>query len=226
MLKKRLKNVEFPCYVSIIVSDAFNLTTLRSHFYLTPFAYLMGRKKNNSDNLLWYDWSGNNSTVKGELDTKIQQHYNILDIIAIVSVDIYHESSHYGSLSDVLQEVNLYYCNNVKCTWKKWLVDDIKDIVVTLHYPDLRFTFPMPELQPSQELHTFNIDLNPRVSCKILLEDRKRYHAFFIHGILQSCFIVLLQYSSTAIYKIQIPTIGLKTTYFYSVQIQLAANTV
>ena len=75
MLKRRLKNVEFPCYVSIIVSDAFNLTTLRSHFYLTPFAYLMGRKKNNSDNLLWYDWSGNNSTVKGT-HTFIQGDYD------------------------------------------------------------------------------------------------------------------------------------------------------
>ena len=74
MLKRRLKNVEFPCYVSIIVSDAFNLTSLRSHFYLTPFAYLMGNKRNNGVWMPWYDWSGNNSTVKGELDTLAIQY--------------------------------------------------------------------------------------------------------------------------------------------------------
>ena len=46
---------------------------------------------------------------------------------------------------------------------------------MTICYPDLRFTFPMPKLQPNQELHTFSIELNPKVSCKILLEDRERY---------------------------------------------------
>ena len=68
--KKRLKNIEFPCYVSIIVSDAFDLTYLRSHFYTTPFTYLMGGKYNNGDWYAWYDWTGNKSTVKGELDTR------------------------------------------------------------------------------------------------------------------------------------------------------------
>ena len=66
MFTRRLKNIEFPCYVSIIVSDAFNLTYLRSHFYSTPFTFLMGGKYNNGNWYDWYDWSGNNSTVKGD----------------------------------------------------------------------------------------------------------------------------------------------------------------
>ena len=67
--KRKLKNIEFPCFVSIIVSDAFDLKYLRSHFYTTPFTYFMGGKYNNGNWYAWYDWSGNNSTVRGELDT-------------------------------------------------------------------------------------------------------------------------------------------------------------
>ena len=76
MFKRRLKNIEFPCYVSIIVSDAFNLTHLRSHFYATPFTYFLGGKQNHGRWFAWYDWSGNNSTVKGELDTYLSNISN------------------------------------------------------------------------------------------------------------------------------------------------------
>ena len=65
VFRRNLKNIEFPCYISIIVSDAFDLTYLKSHFYSTPFHYFFGHKRNNGVYLPWYDWSGNNSTVKG-----------------------------------------------------------------------------------------------------------------------------------------------------------------
>ena len=139
--------------------------------------------------LLHISWEGNRIMVDGLLgmigvattqQSKASQIHIYLIYLTIFSVDIYQESSRYGSLSDVLQEVNLYYCDDVKCTWKKWLVEYIKDVVVTLYYPDLRFTFPMPELQPSQQLHTFSLEFNPKVRCKILLEDKERYYVVFI----------------------------------------------
>ena len=138
--------------------------------------------------LLHISWEGNRIMVDGLLgmigvattqQSKASQIHIYLIYLTIFSVDIYQEGSRYGSLSDVLQEVNLYYCNAVKCTWKKWPVEYIKDVVVTLYYPDLRFTFPMPELQPSQQLHTFSLEFNPKVRCKILLEDKERLYSLY-----------------------------------------------
>ena len=58
----QLNEIEFPSYLTFIVSDAFKFEIIENHGYSDLFDFFIGNKNQAEAS---FDWTGSNSTIQG-----------------------------------------------------------------------------------------------------------------------------------------------------------------
>ena len=87
---------------------------------------------------------------------------------------IYNESKLFDSLDDILYSVTSYFCDEKSCHETSINGVDVTSLYITPYYPSIKLTFGLTYLVKDKDLHTIGININPNISCKLYIEDKKR----------------------------------------------------
>ena len=119
---------------------------------------------------------------------KVRILSNSRDLLDKSFSGIYNESELFDSLDDILYSVTTYFCDKESCHESK--IEGVNVTLLSLHiipyYPSVKFTFRLANVAKHKNLHTIGINIKPNISCKLYIEDRRRYLLFASsHGLFQ-----------------------------------------
>ena len=82
----------------------------------------------------------------------------------------------YDSLDDILHFALTSSCDEERCYSSYWKEKDIvKSLHIIPYYPSVKLTFEFNNLVKGKELNTIAIQIKPNISCKLVLEDKRRF---------------------------------------------------
>ena len=159
---------DFPLYFSIIPDEGFNISALEFHGYNKPLKFFTGVKNRQGP----FDWKGvSNSSVQSKVFHKTKVSCRVPPTSFL---EIYDESMLFDSLDDIVPFVLTSSCDEERCYSSYW-----KDIVKSLHiipyYPSVKFTFEFTNIVKGKEINTIGIQIKRNISCKLVVEDKRRF---------------------------------------------------
>ena len=80
----------------------------------------------------------------------------------------------FDSLDDILNSVLTSSCDEERC-YGNYGISNLKLLRIIPYYPSVKVTFEFANIVNGKEINTIGIYIKPHISCKLIIEDKRRF---------------------------------------------------
>ena len=157
----RVVDIGIPLYLTVVLSEGFNLDVLDSHGYASLYHFFMGFVGSPISYQNGCKWTGSkNFTIKGITFIYLKQ------LRLRLFSDIFKESSNFKSVSEIIHTFYINYCGYDECKTQYFAINEL-DAKVVLIYPSFKLSFLIPLPAEAKSVSEFGIALNFNFSYQV-----------------------------------------------------------
>ena len=97
-----------------------------------------------------------------------------INLSITIFLEIYNESMLFDSLDDILNSILTSSCDEERC-YSNYGIVNLNLLHIIPYYPSVKLTFEFKNLVKGKEINTIAIYIKPNISCKLFIEDKRRF---------------------------------------------------